>query len=1363
VVQTAGAISWNLTRLAAGANAAMQVLLRPGAAGWMTNSAFVSGYEPDPDFTNNISSLGLFVQLPTDAEGVFEVRVSNEDLIYDPMRDRLLLSLASGPPGQSNGIGVLNPYSGLIESFISLTNQPDRIVRSLDGRYLYVSLKLDTRVRRLNLADFSSDIDFRLGGESYYGVPQPYYAGDMAVVPGSLGSLVVWQIRAVTAVSDERGRGIAVFDDGIMRSNTIAVNGGSFALEFDTDQNSLYAFQGGWTRRCAIDASGISFSQEYPNLNYSLGNDMEYAAGQFFNSAGRAVRTQPFGVVGTYVGSESATLVEPDAASGRAFYLVGANGAWQLNAYSISTFNLLGSLSLSNVAGSPSSLIRWGTNGLAFRTTSNQLFIIRGSLVDPSSASDLSVTIEGPNSPVMPGSTALFVLTVVNQGPAAAQGVLLTNSFSPRIEVVWTSATDGQAVTNGGRVAWTIPDLPAGEEELLAVVVRPAQTGTYTVSADVFSATTDLDQNNNSAKIILRTADASGPESVSSLALLANDLVWSPSRGKLLVTVNSNQANWAGVLASVDPLTLEVTAERRLGPNVGRLAASDEGSRLYAALDYDVSCLDLATLSLQRRFPLDPLGGLLQVGDLEALHGSPDSVVAGRLDSYSADLAVFDNGSIRSNIAALATKSFIIEQGSLPSPVLVEDFYAGGFRRYTIDPSGATLLDVDNAILPQFTTMDLKWADGVLFSSVGLVLDPFTRTRAGVVTGITNNSPLCYDSTAQRVYYLSPAGTNALLRAVDSTTLMTVGTKSIGGISGDPASLIRWGADGLAFRTTEGQMFVLRTGLIPSAPAADLGLSITASGSQAFVGSNFIYSVRVTNAGPNLATNSQVLIQLSANAGSLSVFSSQGTLVTNSQEIIASLGTLVVGNTALVSLSLFPTRPGALSISAKAVASSVDPDMANNSRSLTNPVVQFVALDSMVVLAQPTADLAYNNLTGRLYASGDSQITVINPALSRSDSFWALPGAAGRLALSQDRNFLYTVLDAGYRLCRINVATGQPDFVFSPDDGSFGSLTAISDVAPVPGKSDAYVLCGGAAIHVYDGLVRRPVIMVDSAGAAFLQFGSYSDIVYGSAGTRLRTLTLDPSGIQETAWNDFAGPGLGDFQYENGVLYTPGGAAIDPVAGLLLGQFTNLGTGTVVKPDTTNQRVFFVTKIGAAWQLRAYAPLTFGLVGSVTLSNLLGQPTRLVRWGEDGLAFGTTSNQLFLLRSSLVSLVADTDHDGLPDYWEIANGLDPSNPSDALMDPDDDGQTNLQEFLAGTNPRDKASVLRISSIIREGGTLRLWFSSVAGKSYTIEQTPSLSERVWSNTISGLVGNGGPLSVTLSNMPSAQFIRLRAGQ
>ena len=41
----------------------------------------------------------------------------------------------------------------------------------------------------------------------------------------------------------------------------------------------------------------------------------------------------------------------------------------------------------------------------------------------------------------------------------------------------------------------------------------------------------------------------------------------------------------------------------------------------------------------------------------------------------------------------------------------------------------------------------------------------------------------------------------------------------------------------------------------------------------------------------------------------------------------------------------------------------------------------------------------------------------------------------------------------------------------------------------------------------------------------------------------------------------------------------------------------------------------------------------------------------------------------------------DSDHDGIPDDWEKAHGLNPNDPSDANKDLNGDGYTNLEKYL----------------------------------------------------------------------------------
>ena len=58
---------------------------------------------------------------------------------------------------------------------------------------------------------------------------------------------------------------------------------------------------------------------------------------------------------------------------------------------------------------------------------------------------------------------------------------------------------------------------------------------------------------------------------------------------------------------------------------------------------------------------------------------------------------------------------------------------------------------------------------------------------------------------------------------------------------------------------------------------------------------------------------------------------------------------------------------------------------------------------------------------------------------------------------------------------------------------------------------------------------------------------------------------------------------------------------------------------------------------------------------------------------------------------NVVKIEADADHDGMPNDWEKKYGLNPDNAADAALDADGDSFTNLEEFQAGTDPKDKTS------------------------------------------------------------------------
>ncbi len=91
----------------------------------------------------------------------------------------------------------------------------------------------------------------------------------------------------------------------------------------------------------------------------------------------------------------------------------------------------------------------------------------------------------------------------------------------------------------------------------------------------------------------------------------------------------------------------------------------------------------------------------------------------------------------------------------------------------------------------------------------------------------------------------------------------------------------------------------------------------------------------------------------------------------------------------------------------------------------------------------------------------------------------------------------------------------------------------------------------------------------------------------------------------------------------------------------------------------------------------------------------------------------------------------DSDHDGMDDDWEMA--YFGTLARDGTGDFDGDGLTDLQEFLAGTDPTNRGSVLRVMTLtsVNGGGTAILW-SAVAGRTYRVQFKDNVEEGSWTD-------------------------------
>jgi hypothetical protein len=121
----------------------------------------------------------------------------------------------------------------------------------------------------------------------------------------------------------------------------------------------------------------------------------------------------------------------------------------------------------------------------------------------------------------------------------------------------------------------------------------------------------------------------------------------------------------------------------------------------------------------------------------------------------------------------------------------------------------------------------------------------------------------------------------------------------------------------------------------------------------------------------------------------------------------------------------------------------------------------------------------------------------------------------------------------------------------------------------------------------------------------------------------------------------------------------------------------------------------------------------------------------------------------------------DSDGDGMPDSWEIANGTNPGQ-ADAAADPDGDGDSNYQEYLAGTNPLDPASRLRVDRIAAVAGAVQFAFTAASNRTFTVQFKDALEAVSWSLlTNISAAPQTRMISISVAPTNSTRFYRVGA--
>jgi hypothetical protein len=91
-------------------------------------------------------------------------------------------------------------------------------------------------------------------------------------------------------------------------------------------------------------------------------------------------------------------------------------------------------------------------------------------------------------------------------------------------------------------------------------------------------------------------------------------------------------------------------------------------------------------------------------------------------------------------------------------------------------------------------------------------------------------------------------------------------------------------------------------------------------------------------------------------------------------------------------------------------------------------------------------------------------------------------------------------------------------------------------------------------------------------------------------------------------------------------------------------------------------------------------------------------------------------------------------------------GFDPINFSDAHGDIDQDGMTELEEYLAGTDPHLEGSRLELRQPTHTPASFSFRVPTVAGRRYTVQYCEQLTTTNWI-TLTTLTGDGADRIIT----------------
>lgn len=316
--------------------------------------------------------------------------------------------------------------------------------------------------------------------------------------------------------------------------------------------------------------------------------------------------------------------------------------------------------------------------------------------------------------------------------------------------------------------------------------------------------------------------------------------------------------------------------------------------------------------------------------------------------------------------------------------------------------------------------------------------------------------------------------------------------------------------------------------------------------------------------------------------------------------------------------------------------------------------------------------------------------------------------------------------------------------------GTYSVRYDVSDAAGNPASTSRVVTVVAVADQTAPVIVLTGGPVTLEAGSAFVEPGyTATDLVDGDLTDSVLVTSTIPSPTV---------PGTYSVRYD--VSDTAGNPA--STSRVVTVEYT--GSPVITLADST-----ITLLLGQSYAEPGYAAsdaLDGDLTASVTVSdNIPTAPTL----GSFVVSYQVTNSVGNVAETNRIVNVldGDPDNDGMPSSWEIPHGLDSMTP-DGAEDPDRDGFTNAEEYIADTDPNDAASVLRLNRF-EVDGTRMIGYAGVATRNYTLEASPAIAgdSMTWTPMEGHINMPGTPnaegivLVPDLSPAGQLRFYRLRA--